>query len=112
MPGSHSTTASCLTILPNAIISPTMAQYIVQGGTPLKGHVTISGNKNSCLKLMAASLLAKGTTTLTNVPHIVDVAIMAQILESLGCKVTGIGTSTISIDTSGLKFHRVDPELA
>jgi len=89
-----------------------MAQYIVQGGTPLKGHVTISGNKNSCLKLMATSLLAKGTTTLTNVPHIVDVAIMAQILESLGCKVTGIGTSTISIDTSGLKFHRVDPELA
>ena len=89
-----------------------MAQYVVQGGIPLTGHVTISGNKNSVLKLMAASLLAKGTTTLTNVPHIADVTVMAQILETLGCKITGGGTSTLTIDTTGLKFHRVDPQLA
>lgn len=55
---------------------------------PLQGTAQVGGAKNSALKLMACSLLAPGTTVLTNVPDILDVAVMAQLLERLGCSVT------------------------
>ena len=54
---------------------------------PLQGTATVGGAKNSALKLMAAALLAPGTTVLTNVPDILDVAVMARLLERLGCTV-------------------------
>jgi UDP-N-acetylglucosamine 1-carboxyvinyltransferase len=52
---------------------------------PLRGTVRVGGAKNSALKLMAASLLAPGTTTITNLPDILDVDVMARLLEQLGC---------------------------
>src|SRR5690242_9034879 len=55
---------------------------------PLNGTVTVGGAKNSALKLMAASLLASGRTVLENVPDILDVHVMARLLEELGCSVT------------------------
>jgi UDP-N-acetylglucosamine 1-carboxyvinyltransferase len=54
---------------------------------PLRGTAHVDGAKNSALKLMAAALLAPGRTVLTNVPDILDVAVMAQLLERLGCEV-------------------------
>ncbi len=54
---------------------------------PLQGTARVGGAKNSALKLMAAALLAPGTTVLTNVPDILDVAVMARLLERLGCTV-------------------------
>ena len=62
-------------------------RFRVIGGSSLRGEVTISGAKNSVLKLMAASLLATGKTTITNVPEIADVDIMADLLTRLGCAV-------------------------
>lgn len=55
---------------------------------PLEGSVRVRGAKNSVLKLMAASLLAPGRTRVTNVPDILDVHVMAQLLGELGCDVT------------------------
>ena len=52
----------------------------------------MAGAKNSVLKLMAASLLAEGTTTLNNCPEILDVPLMQKVLEGLGCKVEIEGT--------------------
>jgi UDP-N-acetylglucosamine 1-carboxyvinyltransferase len=63
--------------------------FEVTGGAPLTGEVTVTGAKNSVLKVMAAALLAEGTTTLANVPDIVDVPIMSEILRGLGAEVTG-----------------------
>lgn len=63
-------------------------QFIVSGGARLEGTVVVDGAKNSVLKLMAASLLAEGTTTLTNCPQILDVPLMRKVLEGLGCEVT------------------------
>jgi UDP-N-acetylglucosamine 1-carboxyvinyltransferase len=60
----------------------------VHGGARLVGEVGVVGAKNSVLKLMAAALLAEGTTTLTNCPEILDVPLMADVLRSLGCQVT------------------------
>jgi UDP-N-acetylglucosamine 1-carboxyvinyltransferase len=59
----------------------------VRGSGPLEGQVVIGGAKNSVLKLMAASLLARGTTVLTNVPDITDVADMAELLSAMGLTV-------------------------
>jgi UDP-N-acetylglucosamine 1-carboxyvinyltransferase len=63
--------------------------FEVTGGARLAGDVTITGAKNSVLKVMAAALLAEGTTTLSCVPDIVDVPIMSEILRGLGADVSG-----------------------
>ena len=63
-----------------------MSVIEVCGLTPLRGEISIQGSKNAVLPMMAAALLHRGTTVLTNVPVIRDVACMADILESLGCR--------------------------
>jgi UDP-N-acetylglucosamine 1-carboxyvinyltransferase len=62
--------------------------FEVTGGAVLNGRVRVTGAKNSALKLMAAALLAAGTTTIDEVPDILDVAIMSEVLRRLGCEVT------------------------
>ena len=62
-------------------------RFLVTGGNRLSGEVAVGGAKNSVLKLMAASLLAEGTTTITNCPDILDVPLMAEVLRGLGANV-------------------------
>jgi UDP-N-acetylglucosamine 1-carboxyvinyltransferase len=83
---------------------------IVRGSQRLTGTVTAKGAKNSVLKLMAASLLASGTTTLTNVPNISDVGIMREVLESLGAEVA-FGNGELSIDTTSVTSFETSYEL-
>jgi UDP-N-acetylglucosamine 1-carboxyvinyltransferase len=54
---------------------------------PLEGTVLVGGAKNSALKLMAAALLAPGISTIRNVPDILDVTVMGELLRRLGCAV-------------------------
>ena len=61
-------------------------KLIIKGLKPTKGEVTISGAKNSVLKLMAASLLTKDTCIIYNVPDLSDVEIMLEVLRELGAK--------------------------
>jgi UDP-N-acetylglucosamine 1-carboxyvinyltransferase len=74
---------------------------------PLEGAVHVVGAKNSALKLMAASLLASGRTVLDNVPDILDVHVMARLLEELGCTVSvehppvGVGGMVATADLGG-----------
>src|SRR5580704_10209276 len=65
-----------------------MDQFVVHPRGPLHGSVCAGGAKNSALKLMAACLLAEGRHVLSGVPHIIDVEIMADVLRSIGCRVT------------------------
>jgi len=60
----------------------------VTGGAALTGRVRVTGAKNSALKLMAAALLSSGRTTIDEVPDILDVSIMSQVLRRLGCEVS------------------------
>jgi UDP-N-acetylglucosamine 1-carboxyvinyltransferase len=84
----------------------------VTGGKPLRGEVAVVGAKNSVLKLMAASLLAVGKTTLQNVPNIVDVVIMAELLRRLGCSVQhDVENRSVTIDVPDLIEHRADYDL-
>jgi UDP-N-acetylglucosamine 1-carboxyvinyltransferase len=64
-----------------------MPSIAVRPGPPLAGAVTVGGAKNSVLKLMAATILAEGRYELTNVPGIVDVGIMRDLLGGMGIRV-------------------------
>jgi UDP-N-acetylglucosamine 1-carboxyvinyltransferase len=88
----------------------TSDRFRIVGGCSLKGEVTVTGAKNSVLKLMAASLLAVGTSTIRNVPDIADVDIMADLLKRLGCEVSRDG-STLSITVPKEPAHRADYDL-
>jgi len=85
-------------------------RFRVQGGANLRGSVHVSGAKNSVLKLMAAALLAPGTSTITNVPDIADVNIMADLLTRLGCSVESNG-SELKISVPETPGHRADYDL-
>ncbi|MGH9170468.1 MAG: UDP-N-acetylglucosamine 1-carboxyvinyltransferase [Acidimicrobiales bacterium] len=71
-----------------------MDRFVVRPNGPLSGTVQIYGAKNSVLKLMAASLLSTGHHRLSNVPAIVDVSIMADILAAMGATATHSGSGT------------------
>ena len=83
---------------------------MVAGGARLAGEVSVTGAKNSVLKLMAAALLAEGRTTLTNVPDILDVPVMSQLVERLGCAVSG-GAPDVAIDVPAELGHEADYDL-
>jgi UDP-N-acetylglucosamine 1-carboxyvinyltransferase len=85
-------------------------RFRIVGGASLKGEVTVTGAKNSVLKLMAASLLAVGKTTIRNVPDIADVEIMSDLLTRLGCTVAHVG-SVVTIDVPKSPHHRADYDL-
>jgi UDP-N-acetylglucosamine 1-carboxyvinyltransferase len=74
----------------------------VEGGHPITGTVTVEGAKNSALKLMAATILAPGVTTLQNVPNIADVHVMGKVLKELGATVEVVDEHTLRIDTSAV----------
>jgi len=85
-------------------------RFRIHGGARLVGEVHVGGAKNSVLKLMAASLLAVGKTTIANVPAIADVEIMSDLLRRLGCTVTHEG-SLLTIDVPQTPMHRADYDL-
>ena len=85
-------------------------RFRIHGGARLVGEVTVGGAKNSVLKLMAASLLAVGKTTIANVPAIADVEIMSDLLRRLGCAVTHEGP-LLTIDVPATPSHRADYDL-
>ena len=80
------------------------------GGARLEGEVQVTGAKNSVLKLMAASLLAEGTSRLTAVPDILDVSIMSELLRRLGCTVVR-DAGTVEITVPELPGHEADYDL-
>ncbi len=78
-------------------------KYNIKGGTPLRGEVNIGGAKNAVLKLMAASILVKGSTRIHNVPELTDVEIMLSVIEQLGAKTHyNRETKSIEIDATDL----------
>jgi len=64
-----------------------MDSFLIRGGTRLKGKIEISGSKNSALPIIAATLMAKGKTTLKGVPRLSDIDSMTKLIGELGCHV-------------------------
>ncbi|MDQ3752033.1 MAG: UDP-N-acetylglucosamine 1-carboxyvinyltransferase [Actinomycetota bacterium] len=77
-----------------------MLRYSIQGPCALRGEVSISGAKNSALKIMAAALLVPGEVVVERVPRITDVSLMSEVLKRLGARVDRDGDA-LWIDSSG-----------
>lgn len=86
--------------------------FDVTGGCRLQGQVRVTGAKNSVLKLMSVALLAQGRSVIKEVPNILDVEIMAELIGRLGCTVVhDPAASTVSIDVPQAIEHRADYDL-
>ncbi len=83
---------------------------IVRGNNTLAGEVSVSGAKNSALKLMAAALLGQGTSIIRNVPLISDIEIMSEVMRRLGASVEREG-HTLAVDTASVDKHETPYEL-
>lgn len=73
-----------------------MDKIIIRGGNPLKGNIHISGAKNAALPLMAVSLLTEEDVILSNSPHLMDIATMANLLSHLGVSFQLDGSASLS----------------
>jgi UDP-N-acetylglucosamine 1-carboxyvinyltransferase len=85
-------------------------RLMVNGGARLVGEVPVTGAKNSALKLMAAALLAQGTTRISAVPGILDVTIMSDLLRRLGCDVAA-ADDTLTIEVPARLSSEADYDL-
>src|ERR671912_473176 len=88
-----------------------MESFVIKGGQPLSGTIRPSGNKNAALPIVAASLLADEPVLLRNVPHILDVETMLELVASTGATVERTGPNQVRIDPSGLRRASLDPAL-
>ena len=87
-------------------------RFRVVGRASLRGEVRVTGAKNSVLKLMAAALLAEGTTTLAEVPDILDVEIMSELLRRLGCDVDrDVEAGKLAMTVPDRPGHQADYDL-
>ena len=87
-----------------------MSSLVIRGGRRLSGRVDVEGNKNAALPVMAACLLTDQPCVLTNVPRIADVEVMARLLIDLGATVSGLGTTTLTIQCR--EVTKDDPDSA
>jgi UDP-N-acetylglucosamine 1-carboxyvinyltransferase len=92
-------------------ISPSTA-YLIEGGTPLRGTISISGAKNAVLKLMAAAVLCDEPCTVTNAPRIADVEYILEVLCDLGASAHWIGDHELSIHARQLDWDFIPLEAA
>ncbi len=79
-----------------------MDRISLVGGRPLKGRIRIAGAKNTALKLMIASLLSDRPLVLDNLPDVVDVAVLARLLEELGVRVERNGARRMVLDAASV----------
>ena len=88
-----------------------MATLRIEGGRKLCGRVAVEGNKNSALPLIAACVLTDQPCELSNVPRIRDVEVMLDLIERLGARIEGRGTSALTITCDRIVTEEPDATL-
>lgn len=88
-----------------------MSTLVIEGGRRIEGRVDVEGNKNAALPLVAACLLTDEWCTLTNMPRIADVEVMARLLLDLGAEIEGIGSTTLRIRCANVTKDEPDSTL-
>jgi UDP-N-acetylglucosamine 1-carboxyvinyltransferase len=89
-----------------------MSKFIIEGGHPLAGEVTVSGNKNAALKLLPACLLTDEPVILHNIPAISDVGNTMSILRDLGVEISSLGGGSWRIHARSVNKTELEPKLA
>ena len=89
-----------------------MNKYIIHGGRPLFGEVTISGAKNAAVAIIPAALLVDGVCRIENIPQISDVTLFFSILEELGAHIRVLNRHAVEIDCHAIHSTRPSYDLA
>ena len=87
-----------------------MNKLVIRGGKRLKGEVEISGAKNAALPIVAASLLASGTSMVSRVPNLKDVLTIGQLIRHLGAEFSHEDNKTV-INTERIRIFEAPYEL-
>ncbi|MFK7802825.1 MAG: UDP-N-acetylglucosamine 1-carboxyvinyltransferase [Anaerolineae bacterium] len=89
-----------------------MSSFVIEGGIPLSGTITASGNKNAALKVLPACILTSEPMILHNIPDIVDVRDMILIMQDLGVEFESLALGSWRIHAAEIKKTDLDMELA
>ena len=89
-----------------------MNQYLIRGGRPLFGEITISGAKNAAVAIIPAALLVDGTCRIENIPQISDVTLLLNILEELGARVRVLNRHAVELDCHAIRSTHPSYDLA
>jgi len=85
-----------------------MEQYIIKGGSPLVGEVTIGGAKNAALGILAAAVMSDQTVTIDNLPNVNDINVLLQAMESIGANIERIDGNTVKIHGNSIHTFSID----
>ncbi|MCI5639819.1 MAG: UDP-N-acetylglucosamine 1-carboxyvinyltransferase [Lachnospiraceae bacterium] len=83
-------------------------QYIIKGGAPLKGEVTIGGAKNAALGILAAAIMADETVIVDNLPDVRDINVLLTAIEGIGATVKRINAHTVAINGATISDYTID----
>ena len=89
-----------------------MTKYVIHGGKPLFGDVTISGAKNAAVAIIPAALLVKGVCRVENIPQISDVTVLLGILKDLGANIRSLNPHAVEIDCTHVMNASIPDEVA
>ena len=89
-----------------------MEKFVIQGGEPLSGELTVAGNKNAALPILAACLLTEEEVLLHRVPRIRDTEAQIALLEGLGAEATWVADNSLRVCAANVSEGSVDEELA
>ena len=89
-----------------------MDKFVITGGRPLRGEVTISGAKNAAVAIIPAAILSDGVCRIENIPNISDVSMISRILSELGAQIRLVNKNTIEIDPKHIHTAVVPYEMA
>lgn len=87
-----------------------MAQYIMNGGSPLVGEVAIGGAKNAALGILAASIMTDEDVYIENLPDVKDINVMLEAIKAIGASVERLDRHSVRINASSVKDVLVDDE--
>src|ERR1044072_1031204 len=89
-----------------------MEKFVIQGGAPLSGELSVAGNKNAALPILAACLLTEEELVLHRVPRIRDTEAQVALLERLGVEAAWIADNSLRLCAAGARDIAVDEELS
>ena len=87
-----------------------MAQYIMNGGSPLVGEVAIGGAKNAALGILAAAIMTDQDVCIENLPDVKDINVMLEAIKAIGASVERLDRHSVKINASSVKDILVDDE--
>lgn len=87
-----------------------MEQFIMKGGNPLVGDVTIGGAKNAALGILAASIMTDEDVIIDNLPDVRDINVMLEAIQEIGAAVERLDRHSAKINASGIREVSVDDD--